>query len=206
MNSGNELQQEHANKISLLILAAGSSSRLGQSKQLIKINGEPLLRKTALTALATDSQSVTVVLGYNFKQHQQVIQDLNIDLLHHVDWQNGMGSSIKAGVSHILKTHGDTQAIIILVCDQPYLTTEHLNLLITTYKNSGASIVASAYASTAGVPALFSKNVFSELLTLKDNQGAKKVLEKHAESIIEIEFPSGEIDIDTPSDYAKLKR
>ncbi len=206
MSSVNELQQEQADKINMLILAAGSSSRLGQSKQLIKVNGVPLLRKTVLTALETDSQHVTVVLGHNFEQHQEVIHDLNIDVLHHVDWQNGMGSSIKAGVSHILKTRGDTQAIVILVCDQPYLTAEHLNLLITTHRTSKATIVASAYASTTGVPALFDKSMFAELLELKDDQGAKKILEKHAGSIVEIKFPSGEIDIDTPSDYARFTR
>lgn len=204
MSSGNELHQEKKDKINILILAAGSSTRLGQSKQLLKIQGVPLLRKTVLTALVTASHSVTVVLGHNFKQHKEVIQDLNISILHHREWQQGMGSSLKAGVANILKTHSDTPAIVILVCDQPFLTAEHLNVLINTHRTSGVPIVASAYASTTGVPALFDKSVFEELLKLKDDQGAKKIMEKHAGSIVEIEFASGEIDIDTPSDYARL--
>jgi molybdenum cofactor cytidylyltransferase len=206
MSSRNKLHQEKKDKVNILILAAGSSSRLGQSKQLLKIQGVPLLRKTVLTALATASHSVTVVLGHNFKEHLEAIQDLEIDVLHHVDWQNGMGSSIKAGVSHILKTQGDTQAIVILVCDQPYLTTEHLNSLIAARRTSGASIVASAYASTTGVPALFGKSMFAGLLELKAEEGAKKIMEKHAPSMVEIQFPPGEIDIDTPSDYARFTR
>lgn len=206
MSSGDEYGQEQTDKINILILAAGSSSRLGQSKQLIKVNGVPLLRKTVLTALATTSPHITVVLGHDFKKHKEVIQDLNIDILHHTDWQQGMGSSLKAGVSSILKTHSDTQAIVILVCDQPYLTAEHLNALINTHRTSEATIVASAYASTTGVPALFDKSMFEELLKLKDDQGAKKIMEKHTGSIVEIEFASGEIDIDTPSDYARLTR
>ncbi len=206
MSSGDEHGQEQVDKINILILAAGSSTRLGQSKQLLKIQGVPLLRKTVLTALATASHSVTVVLGHNFKQHKEVIQDLNISILHHREWRKGMGSSIKAGVSHILKTHADAQAIVILVCDQPYLTAEHLKALIATHGTSGASIIASNYASTTGVPALFDKSMFTELLELKDDQGAKKIMEKHAGRIIEIEFAPGEIDIDTPSDYARLMR
>lgn len=207
MNSLPEINNKQESKgIVTLILAAGSSSRLGHSKQLLEVNGVPLLRKTALAALEADTNRVVVVLGHNHLQHQQIIQGLNVDVIHHTDWQQGMGSSLKAGVSSILKTHSDTQAIVILVCDQPYLTAEHLNVLINTHRTSRASIVASAYASTTGVPALFDKSMFEELLNLKDDQGAKKILEKHAESIVEIEFPSGEIDIDTPSDYARLTR
>lgn len=206
MSSGNELHQEQKENINILILAAGSSSRLGQSKQLLEVNGVPLLRKTVLTALATASSRVTVVLGHDFKKHKEVIQDLDIGMLHHIEWQKGMGSSIKAGVSHILKTHADAQAIVILVCDQPYLTAEHLNTLINTHRTSGATIVASAYASITGVPALFDKSLFAELLELKDEEGAKKTMEKHARSVVEIAFALGEIDIDTPSDYARLTR
>jgi molybdenum cofactor cytidylyltransferase len=206
MSSGDEHGQEQMDKINILILAAGSSSRLGQSKQLLEVTGVPLLRKTVLTALATTSPHVTVVLGHDFKKHKEVIQDLNINILHHSDWQQGMGSSLKAGVSNILKTHSDTQAIVILVCDQPFLTAEHLNVLINTHRTSGVPIVASAYASTTGVPALFDKSMFEDLLKLKNDQGAKKIMEKHAERIIEIEFTPGEIDIDTPSDYARLTR
>jgi molybdenum cofactor cytidylyltransferase len=206
MSSGDEHGQEQMDKINILILAAGSSSRLGQSKQLLEVTGVPLLRKTILTALATTSPHVAVVLGHDFKKHQEVIQDLNINILHHTDWQQGMGSSLRAGVSNILKTHSDTQAIVILVCDQPFLTAEHLNVLINTHRTSRVPIVASAYASTTGVPALFDQSIFTELLKLKDDQGAKKIMEKHAGRIIEIEFAPGEIDIDTPSDYARLTR
>lgn len=195
-----------ASEITALLLAAGSSSRMGQPKQLLLVDCVPLLRKTVLTALGAGTNRVVVVLGHNATQHQQIIQDLNVDIMHHSDWQEGMGSSIKAGVSHILENHPHTQAILVMVCDQPYITTDHLNVLMNSYRTSGAPIVASAYASTTGVPALFDKNMFAELLELENAQGAKKILEKNIQGVLSVEFPKGAIDIDTPADYKKLTR
>lgn len=206
MSLGNELSNGPKSKIVTLILAAGSSSRLGQSKQLLQVNGVPMLRKTVVTALEADTNDVVVVLGHKAVQHQQIIMDLNVDIMHHSDWQEGMGSSIKAGVSHILENHPHTQAILVMVCDQPYITTDHLNVLMNSYRTSGAPIVASAYASTTGVPALFDKNMFAELLELENAQGAKKILEKNIQGVLSVEFPKGAIDIDTPADYKKLTR
>ncbi|MBX2968048.1 MAG: nucleotidyltransferase family protein [Cyclobacteriaceae bacterium] len=207
MSVGNEPNKKQSGDgIAVLILAAGSSSRLGQSKQLLEVSEVPLLRKTVLTALDADTSRVFVVLGHNATQHQQIIQDLNIDIMHHPGWHEGMGSSLKAGVSHILENQAHTQAILVLVCDQPFITTEHLNTLVSSYKASGAPIVASAYASTTGVPALFDKNKFAELLELENAQGAKKILEKNIQGVLSVEFPEGAIDIDTPADYKNLTR
>lgn len=193
-------------EITALLLAAGSSSRMGQSKQLLLVDSVPLLRKTVLTALEANTNHVAVVLGYNAGQHQQIIQDLNVDIIKHPGWQEGMGSSLKAGVSHILKNHPDTQAILVLVCDQPHITSEHLNALISNYQTSQAPIIASAYASTVGVPVLFDKSKFAELLELDNTQGARKILEKNLSAVLSVEFPEGEVDIDTPDDYKKLRR
>ncbi|MBX2965423.1 MAG: nucleotidyltransferase family protein [Cyclobacteriaceae bacterium] len=194
---------DNESTITALLLAAGSSSRMGQSKQLLPVKGVPLLRKTVLTALAANINRLVVVLGHEGKQHEVVLNDLDIDIVHHAGWEKGIGSSIKAGTLHILKKHESTQALLIMVCDQPHITTNHLNNLIDEYRTPEAPIIASKYAQTTGVPVIFDKTVFPEILNLEDGQGAKKILNAHKNELLSIDFPKGEIDIDTPDDYEK---
>jgi molybdenum cofactor cytidylyltransferase len=92
---------------------------------------------------------------------------------------------------------------MVLVCDQPRLTTEHLLSLATTYETTKKLIVASHYGDTDGVPALFDKSLFAELLALSDEQGARKVIAAHADRVVSISFPDAAWDLDTPEDYAR---
>jgi molybdenum cofactor cytidylyltransferase len=191
-------------KIAILILAAGSSSRLGQSKQLLEINGEPLLLHSAKTALQSKANKVLVVLGSEREKHDAILKGLPIEIHYNKDWKKGMGNSLKAGISNL--TSFDINAVIIMVCDQPLLSSLHLNTIIKKYLSSGAPLIASRYADTDGVPALFDKSLFSELLRLEDEQGAKKIINKYKTSLLSIDFPDGEIDLDTAEDYANFQK
>lgn len=190
--------------INIVILAAGSSSRLGQSKQLIQVNGKSLLKHAAKSALDSEADSVTVVLGSNSPSHKLEIEPLGVEIIENKNWQTGMGSSLKVGLNHLLSSTAEIQAIIVMVCDQPYLTTAHLNKLISTYRKQKSEIVASTYNTTKGVPALFNASMFPKLITLGDEQGARKIIEKHIGTISLVPFEKGEIDIDTPEDLEKL--
>ncbi len=190
--------------INIVILAAGSSSRLGQSKQLIQVNGKSLLKHAAKSALDSEADSVIVVLGSNSPSHKLEIEPLGVEIIENKNWQAGMGSSLKVGLNHLLSSTAEIQAIIVMVCDQPYLTTAHLNKLISTYRKQKSEIVASTYNTTKGVPALFNASMFPKLITLGDEQGARKIIEKHIGTISLVPFEKGEIDIDTPEDLEKL--
>jgi molybdenum cofactor cytidylyltransferase len=194
-------QTEFKKTISLILLAAGSSSRMGQSKQLLVLENESLLLRSTKAALTSSSENVTVVLGDNEKEHRSVISHLPIQIVVNQDWQKGMGSSIKTGLHHVLKNQPDVQAIIITVCDQPLLTSSHLNKIIAAYQQKHECIVASRYSNSAGVPALFDKDLFSELLNIEDSHGAKVVFSKHLENVGLVDFPGGEIDLDTWEEY-----
>ncbi len=174
---------------------------MGQSKQLLPVEGEPLLLRSAKAALGSEADSVVVVLGANEKAHEKVIQDLPVTIVYNRHWQKGLGSSLKAGLSHVLKFAPETGAVIIMVCDQPRLTGEHLNHLIHQYTETKSKIVASSYSKTVGVPALFDKSLFQNLLEGEDGEGAKKVLSNHPDSTLTVDFSGGEIDLDTLSDY-----
>jgi len=192
---------EHESRISIILLAAGSSSRMGQSKQLLEVNGTTLLLHSVRAALDTGAKSVNVILGANENAHREIIRNQPVSLISNHYWKSGMGSSIKAGLNHIVRKYSDTEAVIIMVCDQPAISAAHLGNLMSAFKSSNSPIVASAYSGTAGVPALFSRAFFSNILMLKDEQGAKKIIEQFPEQRVTIDFPDGSIDLDTGEDY-----
>jgi molybdenum cofactor cytidylyltransferase len=190
--------------IGAVILAAGSSSRLGTSKQLITIAGKTLLRHTCEIAFNEIGMNTAVVFGFDNPTHEMEVSNVQIHSVVNDRWKSGMGSSIKAGVDYLNKVTSHLDAVIIMVCDQPYLTAHHLRKIIETYERTAAPVVASTYASTVGVPALFDKCLMRELLALADDQGAKKVIQQYSDNVVEIEFPYGEIDIDTQEDLQRF--
>jgi molybdenum cofactor cytidylyltransferase len=189
---------------SVIILAAGSSSRLGQSKQLVEVDGVPLLLKSTLTALDASYTNVVVVLGAHAAQHKKTIAHLPIEIMTNTEWERGMGSSLKTGLEHVIKSRPKTSTVVVMVCDQPLLTSAHLAALRDVHKNTLSQIVASRYGNTLGVPALFDRTLFSEMLNIKDAQGAKAIIESHSESVSTIDWEAGHLDIDTPEDLNLL--
>src|SRR6478735_3447744 len=119
-----------------VILAAGSSTRMGQSKQLLKIKGESLIRRIIKTVIDSGVDQVIVVLG----SHQQEIGDLPIQVIYNQNWKKGMGSSIKSGVQFVNDHFPSCQSILFTVCDQPLLTSDHLKKLITALQTGENAI------------------------------------------------------------------
>lgn len=191
-------------RIGIIILAAGASVRLGKPKQLLKFQGQTLIRRAAQTALATKSQKVAVVLGANFHWIKKEIEDLPVEIVINENWQSGMSSSVKTGLGKLLEIEPNLSAVVIQLCDQPLINSAVLNQIIKKYQRTKTKIVAAEYAGTVGVPALFADTVFSELLNLTAQNGAKKIIEKHLSAVEKVYIPEAEIDIDTQPDYEKL--
>jgi molybdenum cofactor cytidylyltransferase len=187
--------------IGILLLAAGASSRMGQSKQLLKIKGEFLLVQSVTIAKETGLHPEVVVLGAHEKEHRQAIEHLSISIAVNAAWKNGMGGSLKTGLQHLISLAPGTEAVLVMVCDQPLLTAGYLKKLVQEHQSSHALIVASRYAETGGVPALFHKSLFPEILELSDDQGAKKIIQQHPGDTCLVDFPEGSMDLDTPEDY-----
>lgn len=192
-------QIENEGGLAIVLLAAGSSSRMRQSKQLLLVDGKPLLLHAAEIAKKSDVEKVLVVLGAEGETHRQTLNNLSVDVIMNPKWQTGMGSSLKAGLNHIIATDPKTAAVIVMVCDQPSLTTDQINSLIKKYNKSNKLLVASAYSNTVGVPALFGRQLFGEILKLGDEEGAKKIIQNYPAEVVD--FPEGSIDLDTPEDY-----
>lgn len=191
--------------ITTIVLAAGSSSRLGQSKQLLQVEGEPLLRRISRASCDSNADRTLVLLGDNEREHGRIIRDLPLYVCIHSDWEKGMGSTLKAGMDFVNNFLGDTTAVIVLVCDQPLLTAEHINNLIDKFRSTKAQIVASSYSGVMGVPALFDASLFTEIRSIDDEHGARQIIDKHKADAQQVEFPGGDLDIDTPEDYQRFK-
>lgn len=191
--------------IALAILAAGESMRLGRAKQLLDLDGKPLIEHVIDAGLGSACDRVFVILGANYDEIHKAIQQRPVAILANPQWQSGMGSSIKAVVDHIVSAQSIIDSLILCTCDQPFLSAELFNQLISASSGT-CKIVASKYANTIGVPALFKSEIFPELSSLDGTQGARKIIQKNIESVITIEFPEGAIDIDTEDDWTDFKR
>lgn len=190
-------------KIGIIILAAGQSKRFGTPKQLLKFENQTLIRRTAETALHIEAQ-IIVVLGANADLIKPEIADLPLEIVINEIWQSGMSSSLKTGLLKLLEIVPQISAVILLLCDQPLIDEKLILRLVEKQKTTGKSIVACEYADTTGVPAIFARNVFDDLLNLQGDQGARFLIENRAADTAHIAAPEAVFDIDTPEDFARL--
>ena len=190
--------------IGAVILAAGASSRMGRPKQVLEYGGQTLVRRAALAAQDAGCNPIVVVTGAHVEGLEAELQGLNLREANNPEWKSGIGSSIRAGIQTVVKTNDKVSALILMLCDQPFVTSQVLSRLITARRETGREIVASSYGETVGVPALFGRAFFAELVRLEREAGAKQVIQRHLAQVHLVPFPQGEIDLDTPADLAGL--
>lgn len=190
--------------VAIIILAAGASVRMGTPKQLLAYRGRSLLGHITMEAIASVCEPIVVVLGAYAQQIRQEVQ-LPVQVVENLDWNQGMSASIKSGIQSLNCLPNNIEAVVLTVCDQPFVSAQIINQLVEAYYYTEKPIVASEYSGTLGVPALFSHRFFSELIDLKETEGAKQIIKKYSHEVYRIPFPEGAIDIDTPSEYEKLK-
>jgi molybdenum cofactor cytidylyltransferase len=186
----------------IIILAAGSSSRLGKPKQNLVYKGKTLLQRAIETALASICDPVIVVLGANAVVIRPSVENYKVTIVKNPEWHEGMASSIRIGIKELLKLKPDIQSVILMLCDQPFVDTYVLNHLILAKSKEGITVCS--YNDTVGPPVLFDAIYFDDLLMLKGAEGAKKVIQKYPDKVVEILFPQGSVDIDTLEDYEGL--
>jgi molybdenum cofactor cytidylyltransferase len=191
-------------EIGAIILAAGGSSRFGRPKQLLTFRGKTLLRTIVDAACKAGCSPVVVVTGNDDEKTLQELAHVNAIKVQNKNWQRGIGSSIRIGVQALIDQVPDVTAVLLLVCDQPAVDERVIEGLFATREATKKDIVASSYADTAGVPAVFNRSLFKELLALADESGAKSIIQQNPERVAQFAFPKGAIDIDTWEDWEEL--
>lgn len=191
-------------KPAIILLAAGPSSRLGKPKQLLIHHGKTMIENIISEAHEAGLQPVVVVTGAVSEVLSKLLENTNVEIVFNDQWPSGMASGIVAGLSRILAMNPKTEAAIIAVCDQPFVSAELFTQLIKIKAEKSRGIIGCAYAGTVGTPVLFEKRYFKRLLLLKGNEGAKKLLMTYGSDLVSVPFDQGSIDIDTREDYDQL--
>lgn len=188
----------------VVILAAGRSARLGQPKQKLLFKGKTLLENAIHAAIDSVCKPIVVVLGAGVDEIVPAITHEEVFIIFNENWQEGISSSIQCGITELQRIEPAVNDAIIMLCDQPFADAALLNRLVEKQRESKKEIIGSEYNDTVGVPVLFHKTFFSQLLKLKGEEGAKRILFNNKTSLATVSFPLGNVDIDTIEDYEKL--
>lgn len=188
-----------------VVLAAGASTRLGEPKQLVVVDGEPLLLRTVRVAREAGCDPVVVVLGFEAQRMRAALGGMPVLFAENANWHSGMGSSLRRGMEALADIDPGIAGVLVLVCDQTALSAEVLRELRRVHARGDRSITASRYSGRVGVPAIFSAPYFPELMRVEGDRGARGILERHTGDVATVEFADGVKDLDTPEQLRDLQ-
>lgn len=180
-------------RVACTVLAAGASRRLGFPKQLVQIQGEPLVRRAARTCCASDCFNVSVVVGAYAPLVTQALRGLPVQVLTNLAWRQGMSSSIRCAARWAARLRCD--ALLVALCDQPRLAAWHINALLSGFERTW-QLVASRYGAKRAAPVVFPACYFEGLIALTGDTGAKRLV-RDAPDALEVEWPDGAADVDS---------
>lgn len=196
--------ESNSRGVAAVVLAAGSSSRMGSPKQTLQFRGESLLRRAAQAALDAGCHPVVVVTGAHRELCRRELDGLDVLEVFNAGWETGMASSIRAGVQLLNDAQAGIAAAVLMLCDQPRVTANVIHGLIAAHRATESPVIASTYGGSFGVPVLFSRALFDELTQLEGMSGAKEIIRRHASQARFLPFEGGEVDVDTPEDFSRL--
>jgi molybdenum cofactor cytidylyltransferase len=189
--------------VTAIVLAAGSSSRMGQPKQLLPFEGKSLVRRAAEAAVGSKARQTVVVTGAASQQVDAELAGLTVMLVHNDDFAQGMSTSLRAGLRAV---RPEVDAVVVLLADQPFITSAVIDGLIDLHEQTHARIVRPRYGGQPGNPVLWGEGLFPELLEQTGDQGGRALLQKYRDEITWLDLPDATLqtDVDTPEAYALL--
>jgi molybdenum cofactor cytidylyltransferase len=192
---------DDAPSLHAIVLAAGASSRFGSPKQLVRVDGRPLLHAAVSRAVEVAGHAVSVVLGAHAADLAPLLSHSSASIVINRDWSEGMASSIRAGV---MRLPGSCGGVMLVLADQAAVSAEDLRRLAMTWRRQPSYIVAAQYGSTLGAPAVFPASSFRDLTELRGDRGAQSLFKKNPDRVVRVPMDSAAIDIDTPEDLLRL--
>ena len=192
-------------RLGAIILAAGSSSRLGQPKQLVAYKGTPLVVRAAQAALEAGASPVVVVLGANVEKIRPALVSLPILIAENSTWSEGMASSLRTGLAALESSAPTLDAVLIALCDQPHFSADSIGRLQAAFSaQPPATIAATRHTDGGGVPAIFTRAHCAAIAALRGAEGARRIIAAHTTATAFVDLPELAFDIDTPADLQRL--
>jgi molybdenum cofactor cytidylyltransferase len=185
-----------------LVLAGGASTRFGSPKQLVRINGRPLLHTVVTRTAEVTGNALIVVLGAGAAELASLLKHSPGSVVVNRQWREGLASSIRAGVARLPAT---CAGALLVLADQAAVTSDDLKRLAGAWRRRPQCIVAAYYAGTTGAPAIFPRSTFTELAALRGDSGARALLRRSADRVVRVPMPAAELDLDTPEDLLQLE-
>ena len=191
-------------RIGAVILAAGSSSRMGEAKQLLRLGATTLLDQVTENVRGSRVDEIVLVLGHEAETIKQTIATKKLKIVVNESYRQGMGTSLRAGLSAL---PSEVDAALIVLADQPFVRSETFNQIIDHYQQSNAQIVIPTYNGFRGNPVLLDRSVFSEVMALQGDIGCRAIFGSHLEGIVKVPVEDIGIllDLDSKDDVARLK-
>ena len=186
--------------INAIILAAGESKRMGKPKPLLRFNDKTFLEQIISVVKVSDVDRITVVLGAEAETIKKSADFSGTNIVINKDYPKGQLSSLIAAIEEIPQ---ETEAILVFLVDNPFITKEFVNKIIVKFKETNNPIIVPVFNKKRGHPTLFSRALFNELLNAPEEKGARYVLYSNEDKILELETSESWIliGIDTPDDY-----
>ena len=173
---------------------------------MLELDGEPLVERALRLADEAGAAPVIAVLGAHHEEVWAAVRTRGVVPVVNALWNQGIASSIHAGLRATEGLAHTISGVMILTCDQPRLTAHHLRALLESFHEHAASCcIASSYAGIRGIPAVFPRSAFSDLNALRGDQGARALFKDPTRAVVAVPFPGGEVDIDLPGDLAHLE-
>ncbi len=192
--------------IAAIVLAAGTSRRYREAagpsgpatKLVARLDGKPLVRRVAETALASQARPVALVTGHARAEVEAAVAGLDVRLVHNPDYETGIASSLGAAIGALPPS---VSGAVVLLGDMPLVPAALVDRLIVAFRaHPAARAVAPVYEGARGNPVLIGRSLFADIAALKGDAGARRLLEAAGADVIEVETrdPSVVFDIDTP--------
>ena len=203
-NTGGFIVGDKSGRIAGVVLAAGTSSRMGQNKLLLTVGGVSILRRAVVAAATAGLEPVLVVLGHQSERAQRELAGLSCTPIVNADYARGMNSSVRAGIAAI--PH-DALGAVVMLADMPFVSAGMLRELLARCRATSARAVISTYGDVVAPPIFYRRDLFDELSGSGDGDGCGKcVLKQHRTQAVQIRWPSPLlIDLDSPQDVEHVR-
>jgi CTP:molybdopterin cytidylyltransferase MocA len=187
----------------IAILAAGASRRLGRAKQLVEVEGEPLVRRQCKTAIAADIGPVALILGCHHGRIAPLVSDLAVEIFVNEEWEEGMAASVRAATRAAMAA--GAAGLLLYHCDHYAVTAEDLIRLHQAWTSAASTAHLSRDGRHLGPPAILPSRLFPAMLKLAGDMGPRALLAGDGD-VREVISPSASLDLDRPDDLMCLHR